>query len=80
MRKKGTPNSLNAVITAGLFNGPAIEKMQALYNEGLIHAIYITNAAYRESYPDFVHVFDAAPNYAEVIEAAFTNRSINFNK
>ncbi|MEI7563858.1 MAG: hypothetical protein WCJ39_09890 [bacterium] len=42
--------------------------------------IYITNGVYRENYPSFVKVFSAAPNYAEVIEAAFTNRSINFNK
>jgi len=42
--------------------------------------LYITNAVYRASYPDFVVVLDAAPNFAEVIEAAFVGRSINFNK
>ena len=80
MWKKGTPHSVNAVITAGLFNGSALEKMTHLHQEWLIDGIYITNSVYRENYPDFVHVVDAAPNYAEVIEAAFTNRSINFNK
>ena len=45
----------------------------------MIDTIYVTNSVYRETYPSFVKIFDAAPNYAEVIEAAFTNRSINFN-
>lgn len=80
MRKKWTPNSVNAVITAGLFNGGAIQKLTVLHDEWLIDTIYITNAVYRECYPEFVKILDAAPNFAEVIEAAFTNRSINFNK
>lgn len=80
MWKKWKPTSVNAVITSWLFNGKAIEKLIQLRKEWLINKIYITNGVYREYYPDFIEVFDAAPNYAEVIEAAFTNRSINFNK
>lgn len=80
MWEQGKPNSVNAVITAGLFNGEATEKLTALHKEGLLSTIYITNSVYRENYPDFVQVIDVAPNYAEVIEAIFTNRSIDFNK
>ncbi len=80
MWKIGTPNSVNAVITAGLFNGSANEKLIKLHDEKLIGTIFITNAVYRNYYPDFVTVFDAAPNYAEIIEAVFTNRGIDFNK
>jgi hypothetical protein len=46
----------------------------------MLGIVFVTSGVYRESYPPFVKVFSAAPNYAEVIEAAFTNRSINFNK
>ena len=76
----GKPKSISAVITAWLFNSWAIEKLTTLHNEWLMTTLYITNAVYRESYPDFVVVLDAAPNFAEVIEAAFVGRSINFNK
>ena len=79
MRAEWKPNSVNAVITAGLFNGTAIEKLIKLHEKWMIDTIYVTNSVYRETYPSFVKIFDAAPNYAEVIEAAFTNRSINFN-
>jgi len=75
-----TPKSVNAVITWWLFNGLAIETLTKLHNEGKFNTIFITNAVYRESYPPFVRVFNAAPNFAEVIEAVFTNRGINFNK
>ncbi len=75
----GTPKSVNAVITGWMFNGNAIKTLTRLHEEGKFNNIFITNAIYRKSYPSFVKVLNAAPNFAEVIEAVFTNRSINFN-
>lgn len=76
----GNPSTVDAVITAWLFNGLAKDKLKKLHDEWKIGTIFVTNLVYRDKYLSFVKVLDAAPNFAEVIEAVFTDRSIDFNK
>ncbi len=73
--------SINVVITHGMFNKDALQKLQALHAQWFFENIYVTNTIARDkaSYPDFVKTIDASKNFADPIKSIYLNKSINYN-
>jgi phosphoribosylpyrophosphate synthetase len=73
--------SVSIVITHGMFNKDAIEKLQVLKNNGMFDKIYVTNSVYRDEsfYPDRVEVIDCSPNFADPIASIVEGKKINYN-
>ncbi len=54
--QKHNPKSIIIIATHGLFNGKALERLENLYKNNQIEAVYITDSVYRENLPDFIKI------------------------
>lgn len=76
---KFKPKSVTVVSTHWMFNGDAKAKLQNLYDEKKLEAIYITDSVYREDLPEFVKVLDTSSIFARQIARKYLGKSLDPN-
>lgn len=75
-----SPRSVALVITHGLLNGPAFDRLQAAYDQELFTRLVITDSVYHASYPDYVEVVPTGSLFADKIASIAQGDSIDYNR
>lgn len=76
---KHKPNSVNIVVTHGLFNGDALDKIEKAYQKGLFRKLYITDTVKRKNLPNYIQTIETSTIFARTIESIVKEEGINFN-
>jgi ribose-phosphate pyrophosphokinase len=86
--KKGKPNSVNLLISHGLFNGNSLEQVLEAHKAWLFNKLYITNSVLRtqletffeeHNYPSFIETIDLSTIFAHTIASIVQEKDINYN-
>lgn len=73
------PKSITIIATHWLFNWPAIERLQKLYDEKKITWVCITNSVYREWLPSFINIMDTTDILARQIARKSQGKALDPN-
>lgn len=86
--KKGKPNSVNLLISHGLFNGDSLQQLLEAHKAWLFTKLYITNSVLRtqletffeeHNYPSFIETIDLSTIFAHTIASIAQEKDINYN-
>lgn len=77
--KEKNPASISIAITHGMFNGPAFERFDAIYEEWVFDTIYITDTVRHDKLPSYVKVIEISPLLASTLRSIALGKSIKYN-
>ncbi len=66
-----------ATCTHSIFSGPAIERLNGLYNEGVIKGVIGTDTVIHENRMNWYHEVSVAPLFGDVIYRIENNMSVS---